>query len=862
MLPKLSIKFLQFMAIFIVATILVACAGNGQSTNSSITISSFAESAISINESTSVVVSINPGSLALGSATVSITNNNSNIINVSPTVCILTASAHQCNVTVIGVAAGTGNFTASAKGFTAATSEDITVNPNGPITISLFTESAIAVNESTSAIVSIESANLDLSPVTLTITNNSTGAISVSPSSCTLTVQANSCRIAVTGLAAGTGNFTASADGFGSTISNTVTVKLSGIFFGNNAGLAYMNSTSLPGASQALSIDGNNITGVVINSNDSIYVATSIGTSPGTPGGKVYNYLESSGIWVAVPGTGPGYSLDSSPINVLALNNNSMYAGTTNGNLFIYANKQWSIVGATLGQPIQTLTFDQNNTPYVGTQNGLVYKYINSAWQNLTPNNTSVDGHGTQINSLAISSDGKLYAATATSIGQVYQYKNGAWNVISAFTDQSVNSLVIFNDVLYAGIDVDGTNGSVWQYNGSSSWTELPNQPGGTGTTTPIYTLLVNNGVLYAATTGNSSLNGQVYRYNTNSSWTQLSTLSYGPISALAVQNGYYYAATINPVGNLNIKTLYRYSASQAGWTFVGAVNAVDSSSMIFSTAVDSSGNFYVGTLYNVYKYNTTLSQWLPLGVLNDQSGISTISTYSGITYAITFNGNVFYNSNNTSDWTPTSPIPNVAGNVSGDMFSTIDSTGKLYAGINTSSADTGGTTVGNIWQYDNLNNVWKELNGSNVYDSLDGGSVQAITTDKLNNLYAGTSFGQIWEYPAGGSLWSLVGNGTPEASAQITSITTDSNNNVYVGTNLGSVYEYNGIIWSILGFAAVDGTSINTVAFDSAGRLYAVTVSGNIWQYSFPSNSWTILHYGNGILVGSNNMTPAASGF
>lgn len=860
----MKFKFLQLIAILVLVNVLGACTGDGsgQAPNTPIiTISSFTESAVSINESTTAVVSINQSNLTILPVFVMITSNNSNIINVSPTICILTIQSNKCSVVATGVAAGTASFSAIAKGFTTATSKDITVNPNGPITISSFTESAITVNESTSAVVSINSPNLSASPVTVTITNNNSSVINVSPTSCIITAQTNECKVTVTGISAGTGNFTASADDFGSTISNTVTVKLSGVFFGNNAGLAYRNDTLLAGTSQALSIDGNVISGVVINSNNSVYVAT----ATGTPGGKVYSYIESSGLWVAVPGSGPGYTLDGSAINVFTLNNNSMYAGTTNGNLFIYANNGWNRIGTTLNGPIQTLTFDQNNIPYVGTQNGLVYKYINSVWQNLTSSG-SVDGNGTQINSLAISHDGKIYAATGNNNsgtpGQVYQYVSGTWQVISSFTANplAVNSLVIFNDILYAGMNVNNTTGDVWQYNGGSSWTQLAHQPG----TTAINTLLVNSGVLYAATTGDSTLNGQVYRYN-NSSWTQLSTLSNGQISALAVQNGYYYAATTNTnAPNFNIKTLYKYSASQTGWTPVGGINAVDSSTMIFSTAVDSSGSFYVGTLYNVYKYNTTLSEWLPLGVMTsgDQSGISAISTYNGITYAITFAGNVFYNSDNSSDWTQTLPIPNVAGNASGNMFSAIDSTGKLYAAMNISSTDTGDTTVGNVWQYDNVHNVWKELSGSGAYSSLDGSQIQALTTDKSNNLYAGTNVGLIWEYQSGGSSWSLVGTGAPEGSAQITSITTDSNNNIYVGTSLGSVYEYNGVIWFMLGFAAVDGSLINTVTFDSAGRLYAVTGAGNVWQYSFTNSSWTILHYGNGILVGSNNMTPAASGF
>lgn len=631
----------------------------------------------------------------------------------------------------------------------------------------------------------------------------------------------------------------------GGTVNNSST-KSTGIIFGNNAGLLYVNNTLLSGNSKTVSIDANQIVGTII-SNNTTYVATTAG--------KVYQYNETAGLWTSLPGNGPGFSLDGSSINAFVMNNNKMYAATGSGNLFTYLNNHWSIVGTNLNASITALTFDQNNNPYVGTGNGSVFEYKDGTWNNLTSNSGSVDGNNTPINSIAIYNN-VPYAGT--SAGEVYSFDttSNPWVNTNLSGVEAVNSLAVLNNVLYAGNTVNNNDqtGNIESYNGS--WQAPQDSPDGT----PVNLLVVNNNALSVATAGNSNnteSNGQVYTYNASlGTWDKISDLNNGSVTSLTIENNYYYAGTNN--FNLTQRTLYKYGPNISTWQAIGGNNSVDSSSLIFSTAVDSSSNFYAGTQNNVYKYNTTIKSWLPLanGTI-DNSGVSSIATYKAITYATTFACNVYANYN-SSDWEALAQLPDCFGT---NLYSAIDKkTGNLYVAVNTTTL--GNQNNGAVYKYNATSNEWTLLAGSGADGSLDSSSLQSIATDSLGNVYAGTGIGLVWEYPVNGSAWQLLGTGTPD-TGQVITITTDSNNNLFIGTNQGNVFTYNKSlgIWNKLGLVALDGSAINTVAFDGNGILHGVTNGGNVWQYSTGNNLWINQYYGTGIPTGFST-TPSASGF
>lgn len=611
--------------------------------------------------------------------------------------------------------------------------------------------------------------------------------------------------------------------------------KPSGVIFGNNAGIVYANNKVLNGNGQVSTIDSNQIVGIA-SDNNNLYAATN--------SDKVYQYNQSTSQWVSMPGNGAGGTLDAVAIydggcTVFTMNNGILYAGTTNGNVFIYSDDQWSRIGNNINTTVQSITFDQNNVPYIGSSNGNVYKYESGIWNNL-----QLD-IGSQINALAFY-NGNLYAGTSS--GDVQEYSNGVWNSVSSFANiSSVNTLASFNGELYAGVTNSDTSGTIYTYDGSN-WNGN-NSPDDT----PVNTILTKNNNLYMATNGNP--NGQVFIYN-GGSWTQISALTNGQTTALTVNGTDYYVGAQNPLANTNQNTqgLFHYTQGMSTWQAVGGSNAVDSSSIVLSTATDNNGNFYAGTIYNVYKYNTTLSLWLPLAtnILADFSGVSSISTSGNTVYFTTFTGNVYYA--NGSSWQQIGSQLTANGS---NLYSATDSKGNFYVAVSNASTDS--SNYGLVYQCNKNINDCQLMSGSNSNGSLDNSQIQSLATDNLGNLYAGTSIGLVWKYPVGGSAWRLLGPGTPDYG-QVNSIAINSNNDLTIGTNVGHVYKYNGANWLPLGIGALDnGSAINTVTYDSNGVLHALTAGGNLWQY-LPNNSlWINENYGAGIVIGGS---PTASGY
>lgn len=603
----------------------------------------------------------------------------------------------------------------------------------------------------------------------------------------------------------------------------------SGIIFGNNAGLMYKNGTLLPGNAKVTTIDSKQIYGVAIDANHNMYAATQAG--------KVYKYFTESKTWVNLPGKGAGGSLDGasltpSSVNQLVLNNNKLYAGTSQGNVFLYTNNQWNTVGGSVGSPIITLIFDQYNNIYVGCNNGIVYEYTNNQWVALA----SIDG--TQVNALTIN-DGILYASTTGNTnGQVYKYNttNSSWDQIRTLDQGSINALASNDGILYAGTQT----GKVYESQ-AGRWVALSDPDG-----SAIQEMTTSNGTLYTGTNGGSN-NGQVYTYeSTGDIWHQVSTLSNGQITALAVESNRIYAGTINQNANVVLGNLYIYESGTSFWYTVGGATALDGSS-IFSTTIDADGNYYAGTQNNVYKYSESTQVWLQQGNLPDQTGVNALITFNGITYAGTFAGNVYYQVANISNWTQ---LGTELQNSSSITSFAVKSDGTLFA-----STAVYGETAGNVFKYSVAMESWVIVSGAGQDGSLDSSQVLTLNIDESNNLYAGTqgpnNYGQVWEYPESKEAWELVGTGSLDLSS-VQSVKTDSNGVLYAGTEAGNVFKFVGA-WQQVGNSALDGSPISALTF-SDNVLYATTIGGNIWYYTPSTNIWTNAFYGPGIGIGSNN--------
>jgi hypothetical protein len=121
------------------------------------------------------------------------------------------------------------------------------------------------------------------------------------------------------------------------------------------------------------------------------------------------------------------------------------------------------------------------------------------------------------------------------------------------------------------------------------------------------------------------------------------------------------------------------------------------------------------------------------------------------------------------------------------------------------------------------------------------GGTVHALAIDSQGNLYAGGSFRDIGGTPAlriakwDGSYWHALGtglgfNGT-FASQAVKAIAIGADGQVYAGgffaeagsTTVNHIARWDGSQWHALGQGVMDSSpSVNALAFDTAGNLYA----------------------------------------
>ena len=207
----------------------------------------------------------------------------------------------------------------------------------------------------------------------------------------------------------------------------------------------------------------------------------------------------------------PGDSLpDLSEVSDISVFNNTVYAATIHG-LYKLVDGQWQQEDFDQVQQFYSLQA-YNGDLYAGGNGGL-YRLRNDVWSNI---NTLINLAAHQA-IYALSSDGDyLYIGTASETYQTWQ-GGGFWPVVSTVTsaptgvykidgatvlqhdtsipsNPSISSLIIHNDVLYAG----GVNQGIYQRSSDGTYTKMS----GVGAEGNIY-LCESGGHLYAVSNKN-----------------------------------------------------------------------------------------------------------------------------------------------------------------------------------------------------------------------------------------------------------------------------------------------------------------------------------------------------------------------
>jgi len=227
------------------------------------------------------------------------------------------------------------------------------------------------------------------------------------------------------------------------------------------------------------------------------------GTQSNNANGDVWEYT--GGQWSQLPVT-PSVGPVNQVLSMLYLGNN-LYVGTLYG-LYVWntTSSTWSQISA-IGSQVNAL-INVGTTIYAGANDGVHSSADN--WNLISSSPSLIN-----VNTLAVGSNGNLYAGTEYGAGQdVWEYSGGSWiNMVNS--PGQVYSLAFVGKTLYAGTYGSG----VWTYSLSKGWAQTS---GISGSNVTVQSLLDVSGTLYAGT-GDSSGNGTVYTYDSAArSWTQV----------------------------------------------------------------------------------------------------------------------------------------------------------------------------------------------------------------------------------------------------------------------------------------------------------------------------------------------------
>ncbi|GAB3857170.1 hypothetical protein GCM10028822_30440 [Hymenobacter terrigena] len=506
--------------------------------------------------------------------------------------------------------------------------------------------------------------------------------------------------------------------------------------------------------------------------------------------------------------------------------------GAVANNVAKWNGTAWSSLGTGTGtangvsSDVYALAVAGNGDVYAGgafTQAGgatanRVAKWNGTAWSSLGTGTGTANGVSSDVYALAVAGNGDVYVggrftqAGGATANRVAKWNGTAWSSLGTGpangVGDDVNALAVAgNGDVYVGGRFTQAGGAtanrVAKWNGTA-WSSLGTGPAnGVGDDVNALAVATNGDVHTGGDfiqAGGATAN-RIARWN-GTAWNSLDTGTAngvgGFVFALAVAgNGdVYVGGTFLQAGGVAANRVARWNG--AAWSSLGTGTANGVNSDVFTLAIGSNGDVYVG------------------GSFTQAGG----ATANGIAH---WNGTA-WNSLGTG----------TANGVGGGVYAlAIGSNGDVYVGGGFTQA--GGVAANRVARWNGT--AWSSL-GTGTANGISGGLVFALAVAGNGDVYVGGTFTQAGGATANrvarwnGTAWSSLGTGAANGvSGDVNALVVAGNGNVYIGgdfTRAGGVAanyvaRWNGTAWSTLGTGTANGVSYSVLALTVAsnGDLY-----------------------------------------
>lgn len=426
----------------------------------------------------------------------------------------------------------------------------------------------------------------------------------------------------------------------------------------------------------------------------------------------------------------------------------------------------------------------------------------------------------------------------------------GTW--AAASDKESVQSLAVDANYLYAGLGSGNYDGEVWRFDlEAESWSQIGGDATGGWTNAQrarrVDAMEIIDGTLYSGLF-NVTDNGQLWAWNGTDTWTQLGgdylSKSWGyygidRVSAMTASGEYLYAGLGSTAGEAQV---WEYDGSD--WSIIGGqgVNSswpADTIEGVFALT-GSGGDLYAG-LGNttddgqVWRYHN--GSWVQIAGKNADSGYSGWGDADNVEYVYALAEDETYvyaglgNGSNEGDvwrfhkadegWEQIAGAGTVLSNgkwVSGyeEVDSLIVDSNYLYAGLGRST-----TADSDVWRFDKATETWLQIGGDGKNSCWGSGyegvySMSFYQGDLYVGLGVGTDDAEVWRWD--GTVWNIVGGQD--------NVNSSWDNNTY--ERVQSLVSYNGKLYAGLGTGAdaetwvYDGSSWDQIAGDAEGGFDA----------------------------------------